>query len=296
MLEEYAWEAEAVQKRSGDSLFSFWMFEIQDCCLNLYITYFVHILVIFSSSPQITNLRFGSCCQGWSLAGSHVEQVISWRKHHCVRSGWLYWEQGWVTYQRRCHCRVLTFNLLMFFPSPSNGRPWQTTSHLWSLDLPLCSWVRTSELIMMFDHSVLYCTLSVTHSNWNRIKALSPRLHSHCRQKYPKSDFLSICDPYLIFSDSLNSIHQNFSNQTQTTFICGPTSDTYPSLCNCHVAFHPTFTTWKWNIHSPVLEEVERGKMNIYFCKHRVLRVMSHLLLHTRVTSVPKTVHTGVCG
>lgn len=130
------------------SLFSFWMFEIHDCCLKLW-----HIFVIFSSSPQLRGLCFGSCCQGWSLADSHVEQVISQSKHHCVRSGWLYREQGWVTYRRRCHSRALTFNLLMFLPSPSNGRPWQTTSRLWSLDLPLRSRVRTSELIMMFDHS-----------------------------------------------------------------------------------------------------------------------------------------------
>lgn len=46
---------------------------------------------------------------------------VNWTKHHHMWPGRRFWEEGWVTYQRRCHSRVLTSNLLMCLPSTSNS-------------------------------------------------------------------------------------------------------------------------------------------------------------------------------
>ncbi len=59
------------------------------------------------------------------------------------------------------------------------------------------------------------------------------RLSSHCRLKWPKSDFFAQMWP---ISDFLMTVWtaqiRFFSNQAQATFICGPKSDTYPMFCN----------------------------------------------------------------
>ncbi len=62
-----------------------------------------------------------------------------------------------------------------------------------------------------------------------KVASSSLRLSSHCRLKWPKSDFFAQMWP---ISDFLMTVCKAqirfFSNQAQTTFICGPKSDTYP--------------------------------------------------------------------
>lgn len=63
---------------------------------------------------------------------SHCEQVISvtQSKYHHMWPARRFWEEGWVTYQRRCHSKALTLNLLMRLPSTSNKRRAALTNHI----------------------------------------------------------------------------------------------------------------------------------------------------------------------
>ena len=82
----------------------------------------------------IKRCTLSSCSVATSGGGvKRSERVIrvNWTKHHHMWPGRRFWEEGWVTYQRRCHSRVLTSNLLMCLPSTSNSdkpHPEQTES------------------------------------------------------------------------------------------------------------------------------------------------------------------------
>lgn len=109
-----------------------------------------------------------------AAAASHSEQVISvnWSKHHHMWSGWWFWEEGWVTFLRRCHSRALTLNLLMHLHSTSNawraaltnhipnGRRSESTScsrqrHRANRNLPLILWHQPVVLIISWTGAVI---------------------------------------------------------------------------------------------------------------------------------------------
>ncbi len=75
-------------------------------------------------------------------------------------------------------------------------------------------------------HNLKYSDKTATLNQFGNWKSL--RLCSHCRLKWPKSDFFCPNVTHIWFSyDSLNGTNPFFSNQAQATFICGPRSDTY---------------------------------------------------------------------
>lgn len=67
---------------------------------------------------------------GPAAAVSHSEQVISVNRSKHMWPERRFWEEGWLTYQRRCHSRALTLSLLMCLPSTSNGWRAALTNHI----------------------------------------------------------------------------------------------------------------------------------------------------------------------